>query len=752
MSISAIASQLYTIQSKRNVPLKTAFSMIVREDLAMRFSVYNLAKIITKSEFIATIAQTAFGKRTPLQKKQDDAELRRENQNQQFKQFTANSLATLNKKINLLTAITERKTSLINGIYGELGAFRMQRRMTADNFNARAFKIPTANKTVKGQIEKLKEEMELLKKVTPRPKVRGVTAKKNASSKKEMDSSLLGSLLPMLLGNPKLLSILGVGALRSIGLGTLAAQAYSLYNLPGAAGRIASRVGGKPAYESPITEQTSQFVDTGIATLGTYTATRAITGATSMFRNRGKSKLKPVSTVDARAQIQGNMQREFMRRGMPSQQAFGKASKRSAQFVKYSSQLKKFKAVDSVFRGLGKRLPAVQLATVAFELSRMANYTADRSSGMSNQNEYKENMTNSYHNLIDNVGMPAMGAALGGLAGTALFPGVGTSIGLFGGSLGGWLATFFLDNREIAEKVFSMIHEDRTEKSKNPITDVPDEDQGGNRGAGGGSGNRGGGGGRGRGPSSNADPSKYPTTAPGPKSGPLSVRNNNPGNLRYYSNLNRPGYVLENALPGPEESFAMFPTPELGVDAMRRQLIVDTRKGMVLSALINKYAPKGDGNDPVEYANTVSRETGVKLNEVIPLDRIRHVMSVMIRVEGKQEAIDYYKPFLQMPSVARPTATPVDQVIPQLPSAIPNTPTQLPPESAPPTADNRTTELEETQVNATAAMMATGRLNQKVAALAERTSNRILSIESLSKNENPGYKHNDPTLNYAMNV
>jgi hypothetical protein len=100
----------------------------------------------------------------------------------------------------------------------------------------------------------------------------------------------------------------------------------------------------------------------------------------------------------------------------------------------------------------------------------------------------------------------------------------------------------------------------------------------------------------------------------------------------------------------------------------------------------------------------------------------------------------------------RTAATVVNQPIPPLTNVVPNTTAQKPPESAPVTTNNKTTELEETQVNATAAMIAAGRLNQKVAALAERTSNRILSIESLSKNENPGYKHNDPTLNYTMNV
>jgi len=480
MSLAAIASQLYTIQQKKNVPLRTAFSMMVREDLAMRFSVYNLTRIITKSEFLATVAQTAFGERTPLQRRQDEAEMKKEAQEKKFKQFTALSIGNLNKKINLLASITERNTALINGIYGELGAFRMQRRMNVNMFNARSVRIPVASKTIKGQIENINKQLEALQKTSPglRPRgARGVTAKKTPKQKeKEVDSSLFSQFLPFLIKNPKLLALLGVGALRAVGLGTLAAQAYSLYNLPGAMGRIATRAGGKAAYDSPITEQTSQFVDTGIATLGTYAATRAITGAASMIRNRGKGKLTPVSAKEARGQIQGNMQRAFMKRGMTSQQAFGKASKRSAQFVKYSAQMRKFKLVDSALRGLGRRLPAVQLATVAFEVSRMSNYTADRASGTISQEEYRENMINSYQNLIEYVGMPAMGTVLGGLAGTALFPGVGTSIGAFVGTLGGYLGSLLLDERSLAEKVYSMIHEDKPVKTQQePPKDLPSE-------------------------------------------------------------------------------------------------------------------------------------------------------------------------------------------------------------------------------------------------------------------------------------
>jgi hypothetical protein len=481
MSIAAIASQLYTIQQKKNVPLRTAFSMMVREDLAMRFSIYNLTRIVTKSEFLASVAQTAFGERTPLQKKQDAAELKKAEQEKRFKQFTAVSIGNLNKKINLLASITERNTALINGIYGELGAFRMQRRMNINSFNARSVRIPTANKTIKGQIENINKQLETLQKASPGVKprgARGITAKKTPKQKeKEVESNLFGQFLPFLIKNPKLLAMLGVGALRAVGLGTLAAQAYSVYNLPGALGRISTRAGGKTAYDSPITEQTSQFVDTGIATLGTYTATRAITGAASMIKNRGKGKLTPVSSREARAQIQGNMQRGFMKRGMTSQQAFGKASKRSAQFVKYSAQMRKFKLVDSALRGLGRRLPAVQLATVAFEVSRMSNYTADRASGTISQDQYRESMVNSYQNLIEYVGMPAMGTVLGGLAGTALFPGVGTSIGAFVGTLGGYLGSLLLDERSLAEKVYSMIHEDKVVKPQTePPRDLPSED------------------------------------------------------------------------------------------------------------------------------------------------------------------------------------------------------------------------------------------------------------------------------------
>jgi hypothetical protein len=529
-----------------------------------------------------------------------------------------------------------------------------------------------------------------------------------------------------------------------------------LYNLPGAAGRIASRVGGTPAYENPITEQTSQFVDTGIATLGTYAATRAITGATSMFRNRGKSKLKPVSTVDARAQIQGNMQREFMKRGMSSQQAFGKASRRSAQFVKYSSQLKKFKAVDSVFRGLGKRLPAVQLASVAFELSRMANYTADRSSGMSNQNEYKENMTNSYHNLIENVGMPAMGAALGGLAGTALFPGVGTSIGLFGGSLGGWLTTFFLDNRELAEKVFSMIHEDRTEKSRNSITDVPDEDQGGNRGAGGG-----GGGGEGErqagnnfeGTKSLGNIAAIQTADPEfmLKVQQVSTKYNlNPEDLlAIMYNESRLDPSIVNNKGGATGLIQFMPKTAEALGTTTAALRLMSRSGQM--DYVDKY---------FEMVNLP--KTGVdrgRLYSYIFLPGFAAQGKTVLASATDPKTAKYYNankgldivaPFgvITTDDLAAKTATFSTASFMQAARPIV---VEKPPEVPTPTT-TKSEESEETEIFARAGLQASAAISKKFDAGFKAMGDRILGIEKTTILENPGYTHNDDTVrSYVIN-
>ena len=124
---------------------------------------------------------------------------------------------------------------------------------------------------------------------------------------------------------------------------------------------------------------------------------------------------------------------------------------------------------------------------------------------------------------------------------------------------------------------------------------------------------------------------------------PVSVRNNNPGNLRYYSRYAGPGGVLEGAIPGPDGSFAQFPSPEMGMLAMQKQLQLDTQsRGMTLTQFISKYAPPGDNNDTGAYVANMSRSLGIGPNDRIPSHLIPQLQSAMIRQEGGPAASNYY--------------------------------------------------------------------------------------------------------------
>jgi len=483
MSLSAIASQLYTIQTRKKVPLSTAFRLMVREDLAMRFSVYNLARTLTKSEFIATVAQASFGQRTPLQKKQDEEEAKKEKRDKQFKQFTALSIASLNKKINTLATITERNTALISGIYGELGAFKTQRRMNINSFNDRAVRVPGLSKTIKGQIEQINAELQQLKVKGRKGKVRGVTAK--AKEKKEQEKSetdFFKIFLPLLLKNPTALALLAGGALRSIGIARLGIAAYSLYNLPGAMQRMGTRMGGKPAYDNPITEAASQGIDPYIAGFGAYQATRMVGGAISMLRDRGKAGLKPVTASQGRLQMINKMIPGLRGEGMSYREAQKVAGQRVAKYTKAVNQARKFKFVQPLLRGLIKRFPAVNAGLLAYHLSNMSIAVSNRSSGLISQNKFREEMIAGYDGVVDTVGVTGVGMLMGGLAGTALFPGIGT---MGGAILGGTFATFASllsevfggeDTKYLATKIYEIIHEDKPPKTT-PKTTIPESEQ-----------------------------------------------------------------------------------------------------------------------------------------------------------------------------------------------------------------------------------------------------------------------------------
>jgi hypothetical protein len=86
----------------------------------------------------------------------------------------------------------------------------------------------------------------------------------------------------------------------------------------------------------------------------------------------------------------------------------------------------------------------------------------------------------------------------------------------------------------------------------------------------------------------------------------ISYRNNNPGNLRTWGNLPTAG------------GFAVFPTYAEGYNALRRQIELNTARGLNLNEFFAGkpgtyagYAPAADNNRPATYAATVAQWLGI---------------------------------------------------------------------------------------------------------------------------------------------
>jgi len=167
MSLATLAARLYTVKSRKNLSISTAFVSLVREDLAMRFSVFNMVRAVTGSDFIATLIQSKYGRRTPIEREEAAQQKRKYSEDRKFKQFTLDSIVTLNNKINTLTTLTERNTALILNLYNDLGFFKGQRRDTVSQINSlSAVRVKIKSRTVKYQIDQLRAEMDALQQIT----------------------------------------------------------------------------------------------------------------------------------------------------------------------------------------------------------------------------------------------------------------------------------------------------------------------------------------------------------------------------------------------------------------------------------------------------------------------------------------------------------------------------------------------------------------------------------------------------------
>lgn len=517
MSLASIATNLYTIQSRKNVPLKTAFSMMVREDMAMRFSVYNLVRIITKSEFLATVAQTAYGKRTPMQKAQDEEDRKREMNDQKFKVYTQVTFGRINNRLNLLTSIAERNSQLIMNLYSELGYFRGQRKVSFNSSAGFATRVMLPSKTVKTKIEEIEKqlyELSNVKKTRVRP--RGAAAKKKtgAGAQTNQDS---GSIANFILANPGLAMAIAAPAL---GIGTAALAGYAAYNLPTTFGRVIDRFkGNTPTYKDskgnvitdPKTiENAESLMQTGDPLLvsgGAAAMTAIGIQAGSMISSTaGQIKRGAISRdINSRmAQRTGQTQLDAANsrrlfRDLQQDKPLGRSQQTAAERDKavtaraeriYNREVvSEWSKLLPILRGLTKVVAVGKVADISYTLSTMSTFVAERTSGKITDQQFKEKMISGYSKLISSVGIAPIAAGLGAVAGTSMFPGLGTLAGGIVGGIGGTLIELYLENiadndnlinqgiNSTAAALFGLLHENASVSQYMPtaMTIKPEE-------------------------------------------------------------------------------------------------------------------------------------------------------------------------------------------------------------------------------------------------------------------------------------
>lgn len=114
-------------------------------------------------------------------------------------------------------------------------------------------------------------------------------------------------------------------------------------------------------------------------------------------------------------------------------------------------------------------------------------------------------------------------------------------------------------------------------------------------------------------------------------------RNNNPGNLRISDNI-WDGQI------GDDGEFVQFASPEHGVRALGKNLITYRKKGFVtVNQIINRWAPKKDGNDTEGYIAFVAQRMGVDPNipiDVTNVDTLKSITTAIMQQEGKHSVTD----------------------------------------------------------------------------------------------------------------
>jgi len=740
MGLASLASTLYSIQSRKNVPLRTAFSMMVREDLATRFSVFNLVKTVTKSEFLATVAHAKYGKKTPLQKeeekekeKQKQIELKKQQRLQKFERFTANSIGYLNRKVILLETITQKNTELITSIYNDLGYFKGQRKVNVTQINPKSIRAPLRVKSVKGKIDKINEEIERLKLVKLKKDIKPTEKKPKEKKEPKKEQNILLDLLGSIATNPLLLTAIARGGLsRAISLGGIGAAIGSAISLPKNLGVISDRLQGKEVYQDPLQEKISQAITPitgglGVgATIGIGTELKRLYGRKKSVR--AERKLKQSDKNDRVLQ-------KLIDRGMTEKEAKAVQKARMGTAMKIERSFMKWGKLSKLFYGFSRALPALTAAEVVYEIGKISNYVSQRATNKISEAEFKKNVSKSLGEITTTIGPTTLGGIIGAAAGTALFPGAGTvSLGAIGATLGGAVSLFMPDESEekVGEWLYGLLFEDKTAGPPPSAKSVPEPSQE-------------------KGTSSPAPVKSQPnvevpagvtssSTIPGfqrisftkegkeleiREGGDLNWRNNNPGNIRYGDYAKSMGAIGEN------KGFAIFPTMEMGRKAADKLLQGSSYKDLTIAQAIARWAPRADNNNPELYAATISKMTGLNPNrKYVDLNSTEKgkFLDAMYRIEGGKSGRVIKSPSVDVRTVQIPEVV-LKPIEPAMVGALAEPPPSLSLIQEEDDTNILATNLIEAQIKSEAALMAAAQIQNQVNVVSSETVKLRDSVE-----------------------
>ncbi|NNC06407.1 hypothetical protein HJC10_26600 [Corallococcus exiguus] len=130
----------------------------------------------------------------------------------------------------------------------------------------------------------------------------------------------------------------------------------------------------------------------------------------------------------------------------------------------------------------------------------------------------------------------------------------------------------------------------------------------------------------------------YPNEVRG--EGTIAWRNNNPGNIRNGAFANAHG-----AFKGKHNRhFAIFPNHATGFAALIELLKTQQYQTLSVTAAMKRYVPASDDNDPVAYARTLSKKTGVDVNRLLSSlssAELQKFAAAIQQVEGWKAGVVY---------------------------------------------------------------------------------------------------------------